>query len=193
MASQRSLDKAYMKCAFTIAEMSHATRRKVGAILVSQYNDLGIIAEGFNGTPAGFNNICEVPVPDMEYAVNALAQDPFDTPKHKTKFKTKPEVLHAESNAIAKMARSTQSSFGATMYCTDTPCFNCAKLIIQAGVARLVYARHYEGSLQTGLDLLREARITIDRLDLSSHNSDDGLDQQDEGCYDHGTEDCYRS
>jgi dCMP deaminase len=148
------------------------------------------MAEGFNGTPTGFDNNCEYekPIPNEP----ALVATGFQDLLYRTELVTKPEVLHAESNAIAKMALSTQSSVGSTMYCTDTPCFNCAKLIIQAGVRRLVYARDYHGSHPTGLDLLREAEIIIDKLDVSSHNTDDGLDHQDEGCYD-SEEDSYRS
>lgn len=137
MATQKSLDEAYMRCAKAIAALSHAERKKVGAILVSSHGH-GIIAEGYNGTPSGFDNVCEVG--------NV----------------TKPEVLHAESNAITKVARSTNSSECATMYVTCAPCFECSKLIIQAGIIRVVYEEEYRFS--DGPDLLLEAGILVEKL-----------------------------
>src|SRR5690242_14003254 len=109
-------DRFYMSLALTIAESSRAKRLKVGALLVKDGN---IISFGFNGTPKGFDNVCEI------------------------NGKTKPEVLHAESNAITKCAKSTMSSEGATLYTTDSPCFECAKLIIQSGIVRVVYEREF--------------------------------------------------
>lgn len=149
MAKQAALDKAYMTCAFAIAELSHAQRKKVGAIIVA--SDIGIIAEGCNGTPSGFDNNCE------EEIEGAL--------------KTKQECLHAESNAIIKIARSNNKSVGATLYCTLTPCFECSKLIIQAGIVRVVYAEQYPYAGHTGaarplgLELLAKANIRVDKLD----------------------------
>jgi dCMP deaminase len=127
-----------MRCALAMSELSHAQRRKVGAILVSPQG--GIIAEGFNGTPSGFDNNCE------------------------SNLITKPEVLHAESNAITKVAKSTNSSAGATLYCTLSCCFECAKLIIQAGIVRFVYLEDYR--CVNGLDLLRKAGIRVDKIEL---------------------------
>lgn len=156
MASREALDKAYMTCAFAIAELSRARRKKVGAIIVSCNG--GIIAEGCNGTPAGFDNNCE----DEVYGIDQPAS---------VKLITKPECVHAESNAIIKVARSNNSSSGATLYCTLTPCFECAKLIIQAGIVRVVYAERYPYATHTGpmralgIELLEKAKIPVDKLD----------------------------
>ena len=127
-----------MKCAYAMAELSSAKRRQVGAIIV---ND-GIKGEGYNGTPCGFDNRCEKIVD--------------------TTLETLPEVLHAESNAISKLARSTNSSEGSTLYVTVSPCFDCAKLIIQAGIVRVVYDEEYR--LTDGLELLKKAGIQVDGL-----------------------------
>jgi len=155
MASREALDKAYMTCAFAIAELSRARRKKVGAIIVAPLG--GIIAEGCNGTPAGFDNNCEDEIGSDQSAAVRLV--------------TKPECVHAESNAITKVARSNNSSVGATLYCTLTPCFECAKLIIQSGIVRVVYAEQYPYATHTGpsralgLELLAKARIPVDKLD----------------------------
>ena len=138
---QASLDKRYMRMAQIWAENSYCRRRQVGALLVK---DKMIISDGYNGTPSGFENICE---------------DEND--------KTKPYVLHAEANAITKVARSNNSSEGATLYVTASPCIECAKLIIQAGIIRVVYGELYH--LEDGLDLLRRAKINTifcDKNDL---------------------------
>lgn len=141
-----------MRCANAIAGLSQAERKKVGAILVSQQ---GIIAEGYNGTPSGFDNVCEVV---EEQCVSMLDQE-----MNPVKLLiTKPEVLHAESNAIAKVAKSTNSSLGATLYVTCSPCFDCSKLIIQAGIKRVVYEEEYR--LSDGPDLLRKAGIQVEKL-----------------------------
>ena len=115
------------------AENSYCKRRQVGAIVVK---DKMIISDGYNGTPAGFENICE----DNEGL-------------------TKPYVLHAEANAITKIARSGNNSDGATLYVTSSPCIECAKLIIQAGIKRVVYSEEYR--LKDGIDLLRRAGIEV--------------------------------
>ena len=119
------------------AKNSYCTRRQVGAILVK---DRMIISDGYNGTPSGFENVCE-----DENGV------------------TKPYVLHAEANAITKVARSGNSSEGATLYITDSPCMECAKLIIQAGIARVVYRNEYR--ILDGVDLLRRAGIRVDNFE----------------------------
>ena len=111
---QLKLDKRYIRMASVWAENSYCTRRQVGALIVK---DKMIISDGFNGTPSGFENVCE---------------DHTGV--------TKPYVLHAEANAITKIARSNNSSEGATMYVTASPCIECAKLIIQAGIKRVVYS-----------------------------------------------------
>lgn len=147
MVSQDRLDRAYMECAFAISKLSHAVRKQVGAILVAPKG--GIIAEGVNGTPSGFDNCCE----------NKVCM--IDGPPSNV-LVTKPEVLHAESNAIAKVAKSTNSSDGGTMYVTMSPCFDCSKMMIQAGIVRVVYAEEYR--ITDGIDLLRKAKIQVDRL-----------------------------
>ena len=130
---QLLLDKRYIRMAQIWAENSYCNRRKVGALIVK---DKMIISDGYNGTPAGFENICE--------DENGL---------------TKPYVLHAEANAITKIACSSNSSKGATMYVTTSPCIECAKLIIQAGIKRVIYSEKYR--LEDGLDLLRRANIEV--------------------------------
>ncbi len=157
MASREDLDTAYMACAFAIANLSHARRKKVGAIIVASG---GIIAEGTNGTPSGFDNNCET----EEIIYRGL-------PHESIQLVTKQECIHAESNAILKVARSNNSSIGATLYCTLTPCFECAKLIIQAGIVRVVYAEQYPYATHTGpmralgIELLEKAKIPVDKLD----------------------------
>lgn len=121
------------------AENSYCTRRKVGALVVK---DNMIISDGYNGTPTGFENICE-----DENNVS------------------KPYVLHAEANAITKLARSANSSEGATLYVTASPCIECAKLIIQSGIRRVIYTEKYR--LTDGIDLLERAGIEVEYLDLS--------------------------
>jgi dCMP deaminase len=130
---QAILDKRYMRMALIWSENSYCSRRKVGALLVK--NKM-IISDGYNGTPSGFENICE---------------DEFN--------KTKPYVLHAEANAITKVARSNNSSEGATLYVTASPCIECSKLIIQAGIVRVVYGEPYH--LADGLNLLERAGVEI--------------------------------
>jgi len=130
---QFELDKRYIRMAGIWAENSYCQRRKVGALIVK---DKMIISDGYNGTPSGFENVCE---------------DENNV--------TKPYVLHAEANAITKIARSSNSSAGATMYVTAAPCIECAKLIIQAGIRRVVYSEKYR--LEDGLDLLKRAKIEV--------------------------------
>lgn len=128
---QEVLDKRYLRMARIWAENSYCQRRKVGAIIVK---DSMIISDGFNGTPSGFENICE------------------DETGH-----TKPYVLHAEANAITKVARSNNSSNGATLYVTASPCLECSKLIIQAGISRVVFNELYR--MSDGIELLNRAGI----------------------------------
>lgn len=137
---QVKLDKRYLRMAAIWAENSYCQRRKVGALIVK--NKM-IISDGYNGTPSGFENICE---------------DENNV--------TKPYVLHAEANAITKIARSNNSSDGATLYITDSPCIECAKLIIQSGIKRVVYSKKYR--LDDGLNLLRKANIEIEYIDLNN-------------------------
>lgn len=136
-SKQTELDKRYMRMAIIWSENSYCRRRKVGALIVK---DKMIISDGYNGTPAGFENICE----DDDN-------------------KTLPYVLHAEANAITKIACSNNSSRGATLYVTDAPCIECSKLIIQAGIKRVVYAKKYR--LEDGINLLRRANIEVEQLE----------------------------
>ncbi len=137
MTKQELLDERYMRMAYVWAENSYCKRRQVGALLVK---DKMIISDGFNGTPEGFENICE-----DEQGL------------------TKPYVLHAEANALTKVARSHNSSSGATMYVTTSPCIECAKLLIQSGVKRVVYKEEYH--VTDGIDLLRRAGVEVCKLE----------------------------
>lgn len=129
-------DKSYMEMAHVWAKNSYCKRRQVGALIVKNRM---IISDGYNGTPSGFENICE----------------------DKSGI-TKPYVLHAEANAITKVAKSNNSSEGATLYITDSPCMECAKLIIQSGISRVVYSNRYR--ITDGLDLLERAGVTVEQL-----------------------------
>ena len=133
---QLTLDKRYIRMASIWAENSYCNRRKVGALIVKNQR---IISDGYNGTPSGFENVCE----DNNNV-------------------TKPYVLHAEANAITKIARSNNSSDGATLYVTASPCIECAKLIIQAGIKRVVYGEKYR--LTDGIDLLERAGVIVEYL-----------------------------
>ena len=132
--------KKAARMALIWAENSYCERRKVGALVVK--NNM-IISDGYNGTPTGFENICE-----DENNVS------------------KPYVLHAEANAITKLARSSNSSEGATLYVTASPCIECAKLIIQSGIKRVIYTEQYR--LTDGVDLLKRAGIEVEYLDLNT-------------------------
>lgn len=138
---QLLLDKRYLRMARIWAENSYCRRRQVGALMVK---DQTIISDGFNGTPAGFENICEDEVSGL----------------------TKPYVLHAEANAITKIARSNNSSDGSTLYITASPCLECSKLIIQAGIKRVVFNEFYR--VHDGVELLERAGVEccfIENLD----------------------------
>lgn len=130
-------DEKYIAMAGIWADNSYCKRRQVGALIVK---DRMIISDGYNGTPSGFENVCE-----DENGV------------------TKPYVLHAEANAITKVAKSGNSSDGATLYVTASPCIECSKLIIQAGIKRVVYKDEYR--LTDGVDLLRKAGIEVEKVD----------------------------
>ena len=150
MPNQDLLDRTYMKMAQCWATLSKAKRKQVGCLIVK---DGAIISDGYNGTPSGFDNTCEWE--------EELGTYPKDTPKDSREYKlvTKPEVLHAESNAISKLAKSTQGSHGATLYSTCSPCMECSKLIIQCGIIRVVYGEKYRSD--DGLKLLKKAGIII--------------------------------
>lgn len=132
-SKQLKFDRSYLRMAQVWAENSYCNRRKVGALIVK---DKMIISDGYNGTPSGFENVCE------------------DENGH-----TKPYVLHAEANAITKVAKSNNSSNGATLYVTAAPCMECAKLIIQSGIRRVVYLESYR--LSDGIELLERAGIEV--------------------------------
>ena len=133
---ERQFDLRYLQMARIWSENSYCVRRKVGALLVK---DKMIISDGYNGTPSGFPNVCEGP-----------------------DNKTLPYVLHAEANAITKVAKSNNSSEGSTLYITDSPCIECSKLIIQAGIKRVVYSNLYHNT--DGVDLLNEAGIKTEYI-----------------------------
>ncbi|MCK3685958.1 dCMP deaminase family protein [Maribellus sp. YY47] len=134
---QQLLDQRYLKMADIWSQNSYCKRRQVGALIVK---DKMIISDGYNGTPAGFENVCE----DEDN-------------------KTKPYVLHAEANAITKVAKSGNSSDGATLYVTSSPCLECSKLIIQAGIKRVVFTESYR--LEDGINLLKRAGIEVEQVD----------------------------
>lgn len=147
MTKQQELDIRYLRMAYIWAENSYCKRRQVGALIVK---DKMIISDGYNGTPSGFENICE--------DTNGL---------------TKPYVLHAEANAITKIARSSNNSDGATLYVTDAPCIECSKLIIQAGIKRVIFARQYR--LTDGLELLKRAGIELINIPLNEEQGANGV------------------
>lgn len=132
-------DQSYLEMAAVWARNSYCKRRQVGALLVK---DRMIISDGYNGTPSGFENVCE----DAEGV-------------------TKPYVLHAEANAISKVAKSGNNADGATLYVTASPCMECAKLIVQAGIRRVVYSDEYR--LKDGIELLRRAGVECELVELN--------------------------
>ncbi|QWG09125.1 CMP deaminase [Flammeovirga kamogawensis] len=138
-----------MRCAEAIGELSRCTRLKVGAIIVKEGN---IISMGYNGTPKGFDNSCENVKNVLNPKTNELEQVLI----------TKEEVLHAEANAITKAAKSTYSTDGASIYCTDSCCFGCAKLIVQAGITSFYYKREYRD--KSGLQLLEKAGVKVTQV-----------------------------
>jgi dCMP deaminase len=136
-AKQLRYDKAYLRMAMSWAELSHCNRKKVGAIIVK---DDMIISDGYNGTPSGFDNCCE--------------DDNGETHWY---------VLHAEANAILKVAKSTNNAKGATLYLTLSPCKDCSKLILQAGITRVVYIRDYKDN--SGVSFLISAGIEVNQIE----------------------------
>ena len=141
---QHDLDVRYMRMARIWAENSYCKRRRVGALIVK---DKMIISDGSNGTPSGFENVCE---------------DENNV--------TKPYVLHAEANAITKIARSGNNSDGATLYVTTSPCIECAKLIIQAGIRRVIYGEKYR--IEDGINLLKRANIDVEYVSVDEDCAD---------------------
>lgn len=137
-SKQKLLDERYLRMAHIWSENSYCERRQVGALIVK---DKSIISDGYNGTPSGFENICE-----------------------DENGQTKPYVLHAEANAITKVAKSSNSSEGGTLYVTASPCIECAKLIIQAGITRVVYSQMYRYC--DGIELLQKAGIEVNLIEI---------------------------
>ena len=140
--------RAYMKTAEIFSELSHAKRLHVGAIVVK---DDRIISIGYNGMPAGWDNNCE-----------DVIQHSDDT----TSLKTKPEVLHAETNAIAKLARSSESGLGADIFITHSPCLDCAKLIFQSGIKRVWFREQYRST--EGVDFLTKSGVSVEKVDIGN-------------------------
>ena len=188
MNNERQLeyDKAYMKMAKAIGELSYAVRSKVGCIIVSKNGQ--VISQGFNGTPTGYDNCCEDPHCSCKYVrVCAYTEKPIEEqmsvefcgnvikrlghanekeglPCQYLTLTTKKEVLHAESNAIAKCAKWISSTDGATLYVTLSPCFECSKTIIQSGIKRVCYCEEYRD--KTGIEFLRKNNIIVDKIKI---------------------------
>ena len=186
-----SYDIAYMKMALAMSELSYAIRHKVGAIIVSK--DGQVISQGYNGTPAGFDNCCEdvhcscdfrsfnddaiccfydeysrpvEQVASVSHCLN-LVKENFGTCKYMSLI-TKPEVLHAESNAITKCAKWTSTTEGATLYVTLSPCMECSKLIVQSGINRVVFLERYHTT--SGIEVLNKAGIVVEQIDIDNHS-----------------------
>jgi len=140
----KKIDHAHMKAAEGYSELSYAKRLKVGAIITK---DDRVISIGYNGTPAGWDNDCEYWIEDGDLGSG---------------WKTKPEVLHAEANAIGKLARSSESGAGATMYLTHSPCFDCAKLIHVAGINKVFYRTQYRNT--DGIEFLNKCNIEVEQI-----------------------------
>ena len=140
----KKIDYAHIKAAEGYSELSYAKRLKVGAIITK---DDRVISIGYNGTPAGWDNDCEYWVEDGDLGSG---------------WKTKPEVLHAEANAIGKLARSSESGINATMYLTHSPCFDCAKLIHVAGINKVFYRTQYRNT--DGIEFLNKCNIEVEKI-----------------------------
>ena len=151
MPTQKKLDKVYINIAEGVSTLSHCERKKVGCIIVSGNN---ILSMGYNGTPTGMDNACE----DTELSLD-------------DSFQTRWYVLHAESNAIAKVANSSNDCFGSTLYTTMSPCRECAKLIIQAGIKRVVYKEIYReclaGETLQAMHLLEDCNVELYNLNTN--------------------------
>ena len=155
------LKQAYMNTAKTFAELSHAQRLHVGCIIVK---DDRIISIGYNGMPAGWDNTCENKVYANEWSIDNAHWDYQEEDGTVYNLKTKPEVLHAETNAIAKLARSSDSGLGADLFVTHAPCLDCAKLIYQSGISRVWYGSAYRD--HAGVDFLQKSGVEVEQLDI---------------------------
>lgn len=147
-----NIEQVYMEIAYSVAKLSYAERRQVGCVIVK---DQQIVSFGYNGTPSGFDNSCEEAV---ESCQNNCSCGGCETTV------TKKEVLHAESNALTKIAKSTMSSGDADLYTTTSPCFECAKLIIQSGIKRVFYNETYRD--MSGVELLEKSNINVIRTNV---------------------------
>jgi dCMP deaminase len=158
--------KAYMDVAKTFASLSHAQRLHVGAIVVK---DDRIISIGYNGMPAGWDNNCEYKEYDLSRDFNenffphSREHYPFDDDTGRYRLKTKPEVLHAESNAISKLARSQESGLGADLFVTHSPCLDCAKLIYQSGIKRVYFGIPYRST--EGIEFLTKSGVEVEQIE----------------------------
>jgi len=144
----------YMDMCDRVAQMSVAERAKVGALIVKDNN---ILSFGWNGMPSGWTNECEYEVTDLESEFSDMRI---------TKLKSKPEVLHAETNAIAKMARSAESCEGATLFCTHLPCLDCAKLIYQSGITEVYYDVEYDAARGNGKAFLQQSGVMVRSVNI---------------------------
>lgn len=174
---QLQYDQTYMKMAYSMAELSYAVRNKVGCIIVSKNGQ--VISQGFNGTPTGYDNCCEDAHCSCQYVHGcAVTAKPIETqmsvdycstifygkPCQYLTLTTKKEVLHAESNAISKCAKWISSTEGATLYVTLSPCLDCAKIIIQAGIKRVCYNEEYRD--KSGILFLKKNGIKVEKIDI---------------------------
>ena len=167
---QLAFDKRYLRMAQIWAENSYAIKRQVGCLIVK---DNSIISDGYNGTPSGFENVCET-VECLNQWIQGCVKTtkPIDEVKSVEHCKdcthsmlvTKPYVLHAEANAISKLAKGTNHADGATLYVTDAPCLECSKMIIQCGIRRVVYIREYHTNV--GKELLKRAGIIVEQISI---------------------------
>ena len=172
-------DIAYIQMAQCVANLSNAIRNKVGCIIVSE--DGQIISQGFNGMPTGFDNCCEIPSCSCKYIRGCVVTEKpieeqlsveycssilYGKPCQYLTLSTKPEVLHAETNAISKCAKLMASTNNSTMYATLSPCFDCAKFIIQTGIKRLVFLDLYRNT--DGIELLKKANIIVEQIDIEN-------------------------
>ena len=161
------IELVYMQTAYQFSKLSYAERRKVGCVIVKDHQ---VISFGYNGMPHGFNNVCEeadvrhYESPDHALDLMEQGYECDSGTCHKHNAITKPEVLHAESNAIMKVAKSTMSCEGAELYTTTCPCFGCAKLIIQAGISKVYYTEDYRD--MSGVELLQQAGIIVEQVNV---------------------------
>lgn len=150
------IDQIHLEVAESYARLSKAKKLKVGALIVK---DNRVISIGYNGTPSGWDNTCEEEVSETE---NCILDSGPNFPITTIELVTKPEVIHAEANAIAKLARSNESGLDSTMYITHSPCFECAKLIYTAGIRKVYFRQHYRN--EDGIKFLKKCNIEVEKL-----------------------------